>query len=59
MLALPRLQLPTHPPQPSHHPPTHPPPIDSIHDITGAEKAIRKNSRIQVASRISYETIAI
>ena len=42
------------PPAPTTHP-THPPPIDSIRDITGAEKNYLKN---QVASRISYERIA-
>ena len=36
-----------------------PPPIDSIRDITGAEKIISKTSSSQVASRISYEMIAI
>ena len=46
--ALPRLRLPTHPP-----------PIDSISDTTGAEKTIWKTSSSQVASRISYEMIAI
>ena len=39
-------------------PPAHPP-IDSIRDITGAEKIISKTSSSQVASRISYEMIAI
>ena len=39
--------------------PTHPPPIDSICDITGAEKTVSKTSSLQVASRISYERIAI
>ena len=46
MGALPRLRLPTcphrppHPPPtgPPHPPPTRPPPIESIRDITGAEK---------------------
>ena len=51
------------PPGPNTHStvlsPAHLPPIDSIHDITGAEKTIRKTSSIQVASRISYEMIAI
>ena len=37
------------------HPPHHSPPIDSIHDITGAEK----NYSSQVTSTISYEMIAI
>ena len=36
-----------------------PPPIDSIRDIAGVEKTIRKTSSIQVASRINYEMIAI
>ena len=39
--------------------PHRPPPIDSIRDITGAEKIISKTSSSQVASRISYEMIAI
>ena len=51
MVALPCLRLTTHPPTPP------PPPIDSIRDITGAEKTIWKTSSIQVASRISYERI--
>ena len=51
MGALPRLQLPTHP--------THPPPIESIHDITGAEKNHQKTSSIQVACRNSYKMLAI
>ena len=38
MVALPRLQLPTCPHHPPYLPPTGPPPIDSIRDITGAEK---------------------
>ena len=45
MVALPRLRFPTRP----HHPP-HPLPIDSIHDITGAEPTIRKTSSMQVAT---------
>ena len=54
MGALPRLRLPTRP----HHPPR-PPPIESIRDITGFEKTVSKTSRIQIASRVSYEMIAI
>ena len=46
-------------PPPTPPPPTHPPPIDSIRDITGAEKNHLKTSSSQVASRISYEMIAI
>ena len=46
------------PPAPTTHP-TCPPPIDSICDITGAEKNYLKTNSIQVASRISYEMIAI
>ena len=34
-------------------PPTRTSPIDSIHDITGAEKTVRKTISIQVASRIT------
>ena len=45
MGALPRLRLPTRP----HPPSTHPPPIESIRDITGAEKNHQKTSSIQVA----------
>ena len=58
MGALPRLRLPpaptTHPTR-LHPPPTRPPPIESIRDITGTE---RKTSRIQIASRVSYEMVA-
>ena len=39
--------------------PTHPPPIDSIRDITDTEKIIQKTSSIQVACRNSYKMIAI
>ena len=61
MGALPRLRLPTRPHHPPHPPPTIPPPIESIRDITGFEKnCLNSNSsRIQIASRISYEMIAI
>ena len=63
MVALTRLRLPTRPhhppPPPASLPSTRPLPIDSIRDTTGAEKTIRKTSSIQVASRISYEMIAI
>ena len=38
---------------------SHPPPIDSIRDITGTEKTIQKTSSIQVACRNSYEMMAI
>ena len=44
------------PPTPS--PPTCPPPIESIRDITGAEKNYQKTSSIQVASRNSYKMLA-
>ena len=37
MVALARLRLPTLPASPPP-PPAHPPPIDSIRDITGSEK---------------------
>ena len=53
MGALPRLGLPT--PLPSH-PPT---PIESIRDITGAEKNHQETSSIQVACRNSYRMLAI
>ena len=55
MGALHHLRLPTHP-NPS---PTHPSPIESICDITGAEKTIKKPARIQVACRNSYKMLAI
>ena len=51
MGALPHFQLPTHP--------TRPPPIESIRDITGAEKNHLKTSSIQVACRNSYKMLAI
>ena len=53
MIALPHLWLPTRPHHPPHSPPARPPPVDSIRDITGAEKTISKTSSIQVASRIT------
>ena len=53
MGALTCLRIPTCP----HHPP-HPLP-DSIRDITGTEKTIKKTSSIQVACRNSYEMMAI
>ena len=43
----------------SHPPPTPPTPIDSNHDITGAEKNYLKTNGIQVACGISYKMIAI
>ena len=36
-----------------------PPPIESIRDITGTEKTASKTSSFKIASRISYEMIAI
>ena len=45
MGALPRLRLPTRPHRPPHIPPTPPPPIESICDITGAEKKPSKNQQ--------------
>ena len=59
MGALPRLRLPTRPQRPPHPPPTCPPPIESICDITGAEKNHQKTSSIQVACRNSYKMLAI
>ena len=51
MDALTCLRLPT---------PSHPPiPIESIRDITGAEKNYQKTSSIQVACRNSYKMLAI
>ena len=47
---------PQPPPTPTPPPPTHPPPIDSIRVITEIEKNHLKN---QIASRISYEILAI
>ena len=61
MGALPCLRLPTRPHRPPSPPPTHPPPptrpppIESIRDITGAEKNHQKTSSIQVACRNSYK----
>ena len=46
MSALPRLWLPTRPQRLPHPPPTHPPPIDSIRDITGTEKKGLKNQQL-------------
>ena len=53
--------LPAHPiPLPPAHPTPLPPPIESIRDITGAEKkTIKKTSSIQVACRNSYKMLAI
>ena len=59
MGALPRLRLPTRPHRPPHPPPTRLPPIESIRDITGAEKNHQKTSSIQVACRNSYKMLAI
>ena len=59
MGALPHLQLPTRPHHPPQPPPTHPPSIESIRDITGAEKNHLKTSSIQVACRNSYKMLAI
>ena len=49
MGALPRLRPPTRPHHPTHPPPTRSPPMESIRDITGAEKNHLKTSSIQVA----------
>ena len=59
MGALPHLRLPTRPHSPPHPPPTHSPPIESICDITGAEKNYQKTSSIQVVCRNSYKMLAI
>ena len=59
MGALPRLRLPTHSRRPPHPLPTHPSPIESIRDITGAEKNYQKTNSIQVACRNSYKMLAI
>ena len=40
-------------------PPTPPTPIESIRDITGAEKNNQKTSSIQVAYRNSYKMLAV
>ena len=45
------------PPAPTTH--RLPPPIESIRDITGAEKNYQKTSSIQVAGRNSYKQLAI
>ena len=47
------------PPPPTPSPHTHPLSIDSIRDITGTEENHLKTSNIQIASKISYEMIAI
>ena len=49
------------PPSASHPllPPSHPPPIDSVHNITGSDKTYSKTSSIQIADRNSYKMIAI
>ena len=47
------------PPPPTPPSPTRPPPIESIRDITGAEKNHQKTSSIQVACRNSYKMLAI
>ena len=59
MGALPRLRLPIRPHHPPYPPPTRPPPIESIRDVTGAEKNHQKTSSIQVACRNSYKMLAI
>ena len=59
MGALPRLRLHTRPHRPPHPPPTRQPPIESIRDITGAEKNHQKTSSIQVVCRNSYKMLAI
>ena len=46
MGALPRLRLPTCPQRPPQPPPTRPPPIESIRDITGTEKNCLKNQQL-------------
>ena len=50
---------PTAPHRPPHPPPTRPPPIESIRVITEVEKTTSKTRGIQIASRISYEILAI
>ena len=45
-------------PSAPHSPPTHPPPIDSIRDITGLKISVKPAAFKHVASRISYEMIA-
>ena len=37
------LRLPTHP---QHPPPTHPPPIELIHDIGGVQKKVSQNPAV-------------
>ena len=62
MGALHHLRLPTHPNLSPTHPnpsPTYPTSIESIRDITGAEKTIKKPARIQVACINSYKMLAI
>ena len=53
MFALARFWLPTRPHLQPHPPSAHPPPIDTIRDITAIEK-IKSNTRgIQIACRIA------
>ena len=48
----------TLPTAPHSLPPSTPPPIDSISDITAVGKATSKTRGIQIACRISYEILA-
>ena len=48
------------PPAPTAHslPTTHPPPTNSIHDITAVGNKLSQNPAVSVGGRISYKTIA-
>ena len=62
MFALPRLRLPTRPHRPPHPPPTGPPahPLwTQSMLLQKLKKTTSKTRGIQIASRISYETLAI
>ena len=49
---------PTRPHRPPLPPPAHPPPINSIRDITAVGKNCLKTQQYQLGGRISYKTIA-
>ena len=54
-----RLRFPTRPHRPPLPPPAHPPPINSIRDITAVGKKLSQNPPVSaIGGRISYKTIA-